>query len=444
MKKLHQLMGLGIVLITLPVTSQINLNNVKGNVNLNKKEKNESGSESNSTNDKNALGGMTCEELVAKADALYDADNYTEAMKYYNEAEAKNCVGQMDGESRMKMNKCKDEVNATEEEKKLLNGIYTNTETEGGIDDMLGTGPKKKRPLKEEEKGKIMINPAAFVVGKSDLIAEISIPQPLQYYDILWCNSESCDYDHAVVYFYIELDGKYLTSWGIKMWDAAYLEQKQFSYILCTSSDLGFGDYEAAFNQGQLEDEQGNKSVYALFDKFYSKLSAGEHKITMKVLSGQSMKGPDYEASETYFNQFEAVAQGSITFNYTEADKSALMAKSVSKKLTHQGGEWTSVETHLKLHNTEGEATIIDVAVTTEWKVYKNSYGVILYRLCNADMLYKNKEGYYRYLKSCEVREDYGTSYGKPYFTEILYNYFTANSGFLSDFNYPVAPSKIK
>lgn len=116
------------------------LNKLKNKVNLDKSkssDKKESTTTTDDTSDsenKPQSSGLSCDELVEKADGLYSTENYTDAWKYYEQAENDGCVGSMDGQSRMNMNACKKEVNTTPEQKAeqeaQINAIYANMEAQ--------------------------------------------------------------------------------------------------------------------------------------------------------------------------------------------------------------------------------------------------------------------------------------------------------------------------
>jgi hypothetical protein len=125
----------------------------------------------------------------------------------------------------------------------------------------------------------------------------------------------------------------------------------------------------------------------------------------------------------------------------TEQGRTALINNSEAKKLSHAGGEWTAVDNTLKTSNTGNpNIQIIDVATTTKWKIVTNDLGVILYRTCKADVLYKSAEGY-RIMKDMGVTEQYsgGGTYGEPSFSARIDNYFPLDAGHV-----PVPESKVK
>ncbi len=311
-------------------------------------------------------------------------------------------------------------------------------------------GPKYMRPLEDNEIGKIVFSNTAYKLGNGAVNMSLKLPQAPKYYNMKWCQSSSCDYDHGELMFEVELDGKYLASWVTTFWDADYESKTDFSTIMIPANDKDFNNDLSDFNSSDFFRKVGNNNPvpYAIFDLLYSgKLSAGKHKLSIKVMSPEAV-APEltYEASKKYYDKINPIAINTLNFTVDAGTKSRLESASTAKKLSHAGGAWASVDATLKRSSTDGLATILDVAAYTKWKVTVNAFGTPLYRTCKASVTYKNKNGAYRVVHGVQVKEDYqgNGGYGSPYFTDIMNNYYTASPGFLNPAHYPIPASRAK
>ncbi len=332
----------------------------------------------------------------------------------------------------------------------IASGEVTVKVDDAGRKELYKRGPKYMRPLEDNEKGKWVFNNNSYELGKGELTVTLDMPQPPKYYNMKWCKSSSCDYDHGELMFAVFIDGKYLANWQTTFWNDKYETQKKFSSIMFTVDDKDFGDDLSKFNSSDFFIKVGNDNpvVYGIYDMLYAgKLNAGKHTLTFKAMSPESVPpNTTFEASKKYFDQLPVIAENTLNFNVTASTKNNIVAKSSAKKLKHAGGSWASVDAYLKKSSTDGEATIIDVATNTQWKVTVNSLGTPLYRTCKANVLYKSKNGFTRLIRGVDVKEDYqgNSKYSQPYFTDRMNNYYTANPGFLNDIHYPVPYSKVK
>lgn len=320
-------------------------------------------------------------------------------------------------------------------------GEVTVISDEKGRQELYKKGPKNLRPLDDAEKGQFVAGNTSFKVGNGSLECTLKLPNPPKYYDTKWCRSMSCDYDHGSMGFYAEIDGEVLAAWTTKFWDDNYMVNKEFKAILIPASDQGIDDIASSFNTTPFFKDE-NVLVYALLDKIYSgNLKDGKHDLKLKFYS---LESGDLNTPIEQIGGLPAIAESTISFTIDAAGRSALMNASVFKMPGHAGGEWASVDAHLKAttSNEFDDVKIIDIATQTQWEVTKNSLGVILYRTCKADVVYSSKFGY-RLSKSNLVKEDHnGSAYGKPYFTSSFDPH--ASPSMLNTMHRPVPPGKAK
>lgn len=317
-------------------------------------------------------------------------------------------------------------------------GIISSGEMTINVDDtgkkaLYKKGPKYMRPLDDNEKGEITLNVNSFTLGENTLKASIILPHPPKYYALTWCTTTSCDYDHGNLTLSAEINGVKITA-GDAIWNEDWEKRTSFEFTLLPNNDHELTNDFASFNKELFfKKSKVNKFVYTLIDLIYSgKIKAGNNKLKISV--GKTVVvGNDRITNEITTKVFN--------INITQSQINKFIASSSAKKLSHAGGEWSAVDKHLTSTHTNDH--VIDVACYTEWKVTRNVYGVILYRNCKAEVLYKDGNGGYRIVQGIKVQEDYnGSSYGKPYFT----GHFRTDWGY-SDFNYmhfPVPSSKVK
>jgi hypothetical protein len=261
----------------------------------------------------------------------------------------------------------------------------------------------------------------------------------------------SCDYDHGDLSFAAFLDGELLTVWGVEWWNDDYEVKKNFDMTVMPATDKEIYDDISPLNSSSMVDDRKNAVAYALFDYIYSgRMKAGQHKLTIKCYSAETIPmDVTYVNTTEFHKQWPAIAEETIDFNLTTDGLNKLIASSSAKKLSHAGGEWASVDSHLKatIGNSLPDVEIIDVACYTEWKVTLDYYGTPLYRDCKADIIYNNTKEYgCRLLRSCGIREDYnGSGYGKPYTTEVLNTYvYTGSITLLNNMHVPMPLSRVK
>ncbi len=305
-------------------------------------------------------------------------------------------------------------------------------------------GPKHLRPLPDNEKGNFIFNSTSFTPGNGELNVKLQLPKAPKFYNMKWCKASSCDYDHGSMLFYVSVDGIPVAAWGADLWDADYETRKEFDMIILPSTDAGYGDMSASFNSNTLY-KGSSPVVYALLDMLYGgKLATGNHSLTIKAYSQECIPyDVSYEFAHSYFTQWPSIAETTIEFNVTTEGLNKLVSASSAKKLSHATGDWVNIDSKLKASNTGGFYEIVDVACQTEWKVVTNSLGVILYRECKADVIYKSEYGY-RLQKSVAVKADYmgGSSYGTPYFNERIETSY--GPSLLGTMHLPVPLSKVK
>lgn len=319
-----------------------------------------------------------------------------------------------------------------------------------GKKELYKRGPKYLQPLEDNERGEFTFSNNSYTLGSGNLNVTLNLPQPPKYYNMKWCQSMSCDYDHGELMFAVFLDNNYLASWSSTLWNNDYETNKSFATTIFTPNDKELNNDLAKFNSSILFKKVGNDNpvVYALYDLLYAnKLSVGKHQLKFKVISPESVP-PELTFSEDkeYYEKLNTIAENTLTFNVASSTRSKLIGLSSAHKLKHVGGVGQSVDTKLKTNtSTDGLATIIDVATYNKWKVTVNYLGTPLYRKCGANVLYKSKDGFTRLLKYVEVTEDYqgNGKYGSPYFPG-LYNSFRTSSGFLNSSHYPVPYNKVK
>lgn len=323
------------------------------------------------------------------------------------------------------------EKSGTEPKGTVASGEITINVNDAGKKELYKKGPKYLQPLDDNEKGSISLNNGQFKLGENNLTATITLPQAPKYYALKWCTTMSCDYDHGNLSLTVLLDGEEIDGYS-ELWESKWESQKSFTFTLLTKNDNDFSNDVPPFNEEDLfQKDRNNNFVYALADIIYSgKIKPGSHKVTIKV-------GHEVVVGNDKYNNI--IAEKSFDISFTDAQAKSFAASSNAKKLSHAGGEWTSVDNHLKSLYSADRVT--DVACYTEWKVTRNSLGIILYRTCRADVYYKTLDGGYRIWRAQEVKEDYnGSSYGKPYFV----GHFRTDWGptLLNNSHYPVPAIK--
>ncbi|MGV6860428.1 MAG: hypothetical protein ACWA41_01585 [Putridiphycobacter sp.] len=317
-------------------------------------------------------------------------------------------------------------------------GIITSGEmkimvTDEGKKNLYKKGPKYLRPLDDNEVGTITTNMSSFKLGQNALTATFNLPYAPKYYAQKWCTTMSCDYDHGDMTVVVLIDGIEVVS-GAELWNDKWETQKSFTYTMIPKNDNELDNDLASFNQEDFSVKtRNNKIVYGLVDLLYQKkVGAGSHKVTIQFVH-EVVVGNDAIANE--------IASQDFTLNITQAQINAFIASSNAKKLSHAGGAWTSIDNTLK--SKYASDRVVDVACMTEWKVARNVYGVILYRTCRADILYKTSSGGYRIMQGVEIKADYnGAGYDKPY----IVGHFRTDWGIsaLNSAHFPVPAAKVK
>ncbi|MBN1252777.1 MAG: hypothetical protein JXR51_05975 [Bacteroidales bacterium] len=317
---------------------------------------------------------------------------------------------------------------------------------EAGSEEIALNGPKHLRPLKADEKGKFVFSSQSFTPGKDKLTVNLELPQSPKYYNIKWCKANTCDYDHGSLLFYASLDGKFLASWSTVFWGADYDSKKDFDMVILPLTDAGYENSDAPFNKSILHKSAENPVVYALLDMLYGgQLLVGNHKLTIKTYSGECVPyDVSFENSHNYFIKWPSIAENTVDINVTQEGLTKLSNSSSAKKLTHAAGEWVAVDKALFAENSKNpDFQLIDISTTSQWKITKNSLGVILYRECRADVIYKSKFGY-RFTENLVIKEDYsgGGKYTSPHLVSGIGVLITPAE--LSSMHRPVPGIKVK
>ncbi|WP_258540582.1 hypothetical protein [Parvicella tangerina] len=315
----------------------------------------------------------------------------------------------------------------------VASGSFSVNIDEEGKKKLYERGPKYLRPLDESEKASVSLNSNQFRLSENALTASFELPQPPKYYAQKWCTSMSCDYDHGYISVAVLVDDIEINGY-CELWDEKWESQKSFDFTVLPVNDNELNDDLASYNKEDLFEKQRNNTiVYAFIDMLYSsKIKPGKHKVTVQVAHEVAV------GNDRFSN---LIGEKTFEMTFTEGQLNSFKSKSNAKKLSHAGGEWTSVDNHLK--SLYAEDRVVDVACTSEWKVTRNSLGVILYRTCWAEVLYKSKDGGYRIWQANEVKEDYdGSNYGKPYIT----GHFRTDwgPGNLNNMHFPVPATKVK
>ena len=235
-----------------------------------------------------------------------------------------------------------------------------------GRKELYKRGPKYLQPIEENERGKFTFTPNTYELGNGVLKVTLELPNPPKYYNMKWCQSMSCDYDHGEILFSVYLDGKFLAAWQPTFWHEEYEKQKSFSGIMFPTSDKGLSSDLADFNSSVFFKKVGddNPLVYALFDLIYAnKLPVGKHTLSFRSIAKESIPQnlSEEQEKEFYQNVTNAIAKNDVTINVTPTTRSKLIANSSAQKLKHRGGSWASVDAHLKQSETFNSATILDV-----------------------------------------------------------------------------------
>lgn len=320
---------------------------------------------------------------------------------------------------------------------------------EAGKKELYKSGPKNMRPLEDNEAGAFKYSANNFTIGTGSLSTTLELPFEPKYYNMKWCKSMSCDYDHGNLNFVAFIDGEAFSFWSYTFWNDEYEVKKSFNMTVLPQNDTEIYDGFSALNTESELNKESNTIVYALFDYIYNgKLEAGNHKLTIKCYSTECVPlNYTFENNTNYFNQWPSIAETSVDLNVTTEVINKIIAASSAKKLSHAGGEWAAVDSHLKSSMAGGSPgiEIIDVAVQTEWKVTLDYYGTPMYRDCKADVIYNSDKDGCRLLKSVSIREDYnGSGYGKPYANETMSTYFFSGTTLLNNMHVPMPLSRVK
>lgn len=339
-----------------------------------------------------------------------------------------------------------------ESEAKEPAGIIASGEIIVSMDDnnkkeLYKRGPKYLRPLDNKDIGNFKYNATTLNIGSNAITTKLELPNPPKFYNVYWCKANTCDYDHGNLNFYAELDGKFLAAWTSEFDGDAYESQKSFNLTILPANDKDFESNEATFNSEDLFHRNSitNPLPYALYDLIYSgQMKSGNHTLKIKTYSTECIPySASFENTSEFHNKWYSIAETTVNLNLTESARQQLISSSSAKKLSHAGGEWTSVDNYLKTSiSPNGGSVIIDVAAQTEWKVTVNILNLPVYRTCKADILYKTANGAYRIARSVLIKEDYTGSYGKPFVGQIV-DYNTI-SFMLNPMEFPVPESKIK
>jgi len=352
------------------------------------------------------------------------------------------------GENKLKVEFGLAQSEAKEPKVIICSGEVSIVSDVAGKKELLKKGPKNLIPLEDNEMAKFNFSSSNYTLGSGEYSVTLEMPYAPKYYNMKWCKATSCDYDHGSLNMVAFLNDEVLAFWSVKFENDAYSNGKNFEMPAFISSDKDLANADAAFNKASLAGGT-NSLVFGLFDKLYAgKLPEGAHNLRLKLYSNECVPySATFENTAQYHNAFPAIAENTVQILIKQDVTNKLIASSSVKKLTHDTGEWASVDAHLKTTLAAGmpEIQVLDVATTSQWKVTVNTLGAPIYRDCKADAIYNSSQFGCRLLKGINIREDYKDGkYGKPYSTEVLNSYFMGGSSTLNSMHVPIPISKVK
>lgn len=297
-------------------------------------------SENNSSTSKS---GLSCDDLVGKADGLYASENYSEAWKYYSEAEDQGCVSSMDGMSRMNMNDCKKIVNTTPEEEaeqlEQINSLMAQMEDMKYKCENIPTDNGSSGSFHDSNVGKIVFSKSEIVKGQENpgsivnsftssdnIYSRVYMAHSIGYE---CANMGICYGDpyHSTIYRYTVDGGKYSFSKsyfddGTMTFNGVSEDQMNkwttWQPALSPSSKDGYGTSELQFFYSMIEF-----------------LPAGNHTVKLEIVidipEDQQPAGSRTEENcrkyTTKFGEEKVLAVGEFTLEVKEADKSKIKSK---------------------------------------------------------------------------------------------------------------------
>src|ERR1700741_140055 len=151
-----------------------------------------------------------------------------------------------------------------------------------------------KGSLKQEDQGTVdfLVNGSksgAFKVGDGELAMQINLPKSFQYYDGFGYDKN--EYKNGQPDIYVKIDGQPFKSWGRKLFDADYIEKKQFNIPIVPKSDMKINDTDMPEHNILLADESNsngtqNTMMMLFLAQMYDKMALGNHTMEVEVWTG--------------------------------------------------------------------------------------------------------------------------------------------------------------
>jgi hypothetical protein len=353
----------------------------------NKQEANDSGKkEADSKSNIKVESSDSGYDLMLKGDKEYEAENWKDALAYYEAAKSK---GENDGMMTMKMNKCKEYMNSNPEEEKkkkaeissLLNKMEESRYKITPVDDDGFTHDFHKQNagkivFSKSEIAKSTTSDAAFgnkFSSTEDLYARVYLSRSMtnEAYSIGAYPTLSFTYR-------ITVDGQTFPSFAA---DEIQVPGDGEVYKKWTTFQL------ALTPKASDVPEYPSSEMNNFFTKMYS-LPEGNHKVKIELVFDipEDTQGNQYGENKmlytTKFGPERIVASGEFDFNITQAGKTA-MGKKLCPNLPYLNNHVKLVPTAFEMVNgskRENEKVVKVVVLGSDWTYAKNGYGIIVSR----------------------------------------------------------------
>lgn len=273
-----------------------------------------------------------------------------------------------------------------------------------------------KGSFKKEDQGSVdfLVNGAksgAFNVGEGTLTMQVNLPQSFQFYDGYGYDKNV--YDNGEATIFVKVDGQPFRSWGRKIFDTDYKDKKQFDIPVVPANDKGINNTDMKEHNIVLADEGNNAGtqnslMMAMLAQLYDKMPLGKHTMDVEVWTS------NYDAARN--EDKLAVAVGHLDFELTAAGRDKLRAISVIELPKHKEVEFDKGRLAAFKADWDADGVVAtDYFKTTDYLYHRNSYGIILNRTYNADILLKSDEVCWwvrslEYLDANEGGDKYGSS----------------------------------
>lgn len=426
------------VVLGFAVTStqaQVNLGKIKDKV------KDKGGKTVNTPNDNSGSSGNSSTEtkietsgkesgydLYMKGNEMYEAEKYNEALAYYKKAEE---AGYVDGEMRVKMNRCRDNMdpNKQKEEQDVLNKA-------NGIMEQLDAMKYKIDPVQDQG----MTNEFHRAnVGKI-VFAKTEIPKTETSGNNLTNTFNLGDNIFSRVYLAQSYTNEgnsigYIAQWTdfrIRM----TVDGQKFDILPTTSGyplskvaeDPTSRNTWTTFQIGISPNVEGYPSTETR-DFFYRmyQLPNGTHKVKLEVVfdipddevnKGTYGDGPDQGRKwTTKFGPEKVLAAGEFAINVTEAGKIAV-GKKICPDMSWLKGTAKIVPDGMAMiskSKRENETILKVVEFGNDWTYHRNAYGVILSRTLKAQALLQDNKTKLCYVVYIEYSQENTSSGGSKY-----------------------------